>query len=228
MKSVIAFLIFGFLSVPLAARENQRDGSTPDIAISSQRQHPGNGEIRSSRISTKAESPDGDAYPPEPLDHHEGTIIVDVWSRATAVTESSKAEPGELSPDFAVAALQVAFRMQTTERKLENSIRQGFPVGEFWIRNDIEGIDDSLILAALSARNDIDREALRQLRVQSGRLRLWSDWLIDANQKMELGNYLTSSGALDNDERFQNTVVCTKHLISMLAAGNLDEDVPCR
>lgn len=229
MKLVIAFFFSGMLLVPAVAQQNPGAHDTGSAVTRSHPLQSGDGEIRSSQMLALAGSPDGEAYPLATSDNNEGTITVDVWAPATSVeVRPSETEPGKLSPDFAVAALQAAFRMQSTERKIENSIRRGFPVGEFWIRTDIEGIDDSLMLAALSAKNDTDREALRQLRVQSGRLRLWSDWLIDANQKMDLGNYLTSSGALDNDERFQNTVTCTTFLVSMLASRSLGEDSSCR
>ena len=33
-----------------------------------------------------------------------------------------------------------------------------------------------------------------------------------------------SASPLDNDERFQNTVACTKFMVSMLASGRLAED----
>jgi len=117
--------------------------------------------------------------------------------------------------------------MELTERKLENSIRRGFPLGEFWIHNDLDEIDDSLKLTALCVANDADLKALQQLERQSSRLRLWSDWLIDQNHILALTEYYVSSSALDSDERFQNSVACTKFLVSMLTSRRFAEDNSC-
>jgi hypothetical protein len=99
----------------------------------------------------------------------------------------------------------------------------GFPLGEFWIQTDLDAIDVSLMLAALAVANDADRQALQQLETQSHRLRAWCNWLIDQNRTQRLANYYISASPLDNDERFQNTVACTKFLRSMLASGRLEE-----
>jgi hypothetical protein len=151
-----------------------------------------------------------------------------VWSSATSTpAESDEARSVTLTPDFAGAALTAAFGMQSTERRLEYTIKRGFPLYEFWIQTYLEEIDQSLSLAALSVMNDADREALQQLQNQNNRLRLWSDWLIDANRNVRLGEYYMSASALDNDERFQNGVACTKFLVSMLTSRRLAEDDSC-
>jgi hypothetical protein len=161
-------------------------------------------------------------------DNDEHTITVDVWSSASSnAVESTEPERVKMSPDFATAGLTAAFRMELTERKIENSIRRGFPLGEFWIQNDLDEIDDSLKLASLSVANDTDQKALQQLEKQSSRLRRWSDWLIDENHNLALTEYYISSSALDSDERFQNSVACTKFLVSMLTSRRLAEDNSC-
>jgi hypothetical protein len=157
------------------------------------------------------------------VENHGDRITVDVWSSA----ESPQPEAVRVSTDFAAAGLNSAFKMENTERKIENFLRMGFPLGAFWIQTDLEGIDDSLRLAALSVRNDADREALQQLENQSNRLRLWSNWLIDQNRNLALTEYYISSSTLDNDERFQNSVACTKFLVSMLTSRRLAEDDSC-
>jgi hypothetical protein len=151
------------------------------------------------------------------------TITVDVWSSA----EPTQPEPVKVSPDFAAAGLTAAFKMEYTERQIENSLRRGFPLGEFWIQNDLDAIDDSLKMAQLSVSNDADRRALQELEKQSSRLRAWSNWLIDQNRKLALTEYYISSSTLDNDERFVNSVACTKFLVSMLASRTLAENNSC-
>lgn len=156
-------------------------------------------------------------------DDREYTIVVDVWS--TSGPEGL--EPVKVSSAFAAAGLNAAFKMELTERKMENSIRRGFPLGEFWIQNDLAEVDDALKLAALSATNDADQQALQELEKQSTRLRTWSDWLIDQNRHLALTEYYISSSTLDNDERFQNSVACTKFLVSMLSSRTLAQANSC-
>ena len=156
-------------------------------------------------------------------DNGEHTIVVNVWSKSG--TEGR--EPVKVSSEFAAAGLNAAFKMELTERKMENSIRRGFPLGEFWIQNDLAEIDNALKLAALSVANDSDQQALQELEKQSTRLRTWSDWLIDQNRRLALTEYYISSSTLDNDDRFQNSVACTKFLVSMLSSRTLAQANSC-
>ena len=170
------------------------------------------------------------AHSPAPVDlghsksatnRDDGTVVVDVWS--------SEEPPQKLSQGFASAGLMAASRMQNTERRMEQSIKRGFPLGEFWIRLDFDAIDDSLRQASLTVRNDADRTALQQLQGQTERLRAWSDWLIGQNRELRLANYYISPATLDNDEQFQGSVTCTNYLLSMLASGQVqEEDRSCR
>ena len=156
-------------------------------------------------------------------DNGERTIVVNVWSNS----EPQGPEPVKVSSGFAAAGLNAAFKMERTQRKMENSIRRGFPLGEFWIQNDLSEVDNALRLAALSAANDADQQALQELEKQSARLRTWSDWLIDQNRHLALTEYYISSSTLDNDERFQNNVACTKFLVSMLSSRTLAQANSC-
>ena len=154
---------------------------------------------------------------------NEHTIVVDVWSKS----EPEGPQPVRVSSAFAAAGLNAAFKMELTERQIENSLRRGFPLAELWIQNDLAEIDAALKLAALSVANDADQQALRELEKQSTRLRTWSDWLIDQNRHLALTEYYISSSTLDRDERFQNSVACTKFLVSMLTSRRLAEDNSC-
>jgi hypothetical protein len=107
---------------------------------------------------------------------------------------------------------------------MEQSIKRGFPLGEFWIQLDFDSIDDSLRVASLSVRNEADSQALQQLQSQVNRLRLWSDWLIQQNRELRLADYYISPSKLDNDEQFQSSVACTHFLLSMLSSGKLEEE----
>src|SRR5271157_1680523 len=128
-------------------------------------------------------------------DNGENTIVVSVWSKS----EPEGPKPVKVSSAFAAAGLNATFKMEQTERQIENSIRRGFPLGEFWIQNDLAEVDDALKLTALSVANDADQQALQELEKQSTRLRTWSDWLIDQNRHLALTEYYISSSTLDND-----------------------------
>ena len=187
--------------------------------------------ITAGLLVVSAVAQDGNAQPTNSVvtqergssENGEHTIVVNVWSKA----EREGPEPNKVSSTFATAGLNAAFKMELTERKIENSIRRGFPLGEFWIHNDLAEVDDALQLAALSACNDADQQALQELEKQSTRLRSWSDWLIDQNQHLALTEYYISSSTLDNDERFQNSVACTKFLVSMLSSRTLAQANSC-
>ena len=164
-------------------------------------------------------------------DNGQHTIVVDVWSSTVETPAKPKeADPAKLSRGFAVAASDAASRLQFTERRITNSIRMGFPLGGgFWIQTDLDAIDDSLRLAALSATNEPDQQVLQQLQTQTNRLRAWSGWLIEQNRSLRLANYFISPDPLDNDEEYQNTVTCTRFLLSMVAHGRFEEeDRSCR
>ena len=156
-------------------------------------------------------------------DNGEHTIVVSVWSKS----EPEGPQPLKVSSAFAAAGLNAAFKMELTERKIENSIRRGFPLGEFWVQNDLAEVDDALKLAALSVANDADQQALQELQKLSTRLRTWSDWLIDQNRHLALTEYYISSSTLDHDERFQNSVACTKLMVSMLSSRTLAQGNSC-
>ena len=220
MKSrwTIGLLTVCVLAMSAVAQENS--SQTPNSVVEQQQ---GGAESSLSKAQTSQK-----LQAHRTSDNDEQTIIVDVWSSASSsVAESTEPERVKMSPDFAAAGLTAAFRMESTERKIANSIRRGFPLGEFWIQNDLAEIDDSLKLAALSVANDIDLQALQQLERQGSRLRLWSDWLINENHSLALTEYYISTSALDSDERFQNSVACTKFLVSMLTSRRLAEDNSC-
>jgi hypothetical protein len=209
------------------AQENGNAQSTDSVTPRSQEKLPSSSMTRPTETQVPPASHDAQSHS-EPDSKSAATIAVDVWSSATSTpAESGETQSAKLTADFAGAALNAAFKMELTERKMENSIRRGFPLGEFWIQNDLDEIDDSLQLAALSVANDADRIALQQLQNQSARLRHWSDWLIKQNRNLALTEYYISSSTLDKDERFQNSVACTKFLVAMLTSRTLAEGDSC-
>jgi len=227
-RLIIALLITGVFVILAGVQENSSAETTNSVMARWPRQQPRSTASGSTQTQVPPGSRHAKGHPQDNRENGEKTIVVDVWSSVTSVADkANEGEPDKLSADFAFAALTAAFRMQSTERRLANSIRRGFPLGEFWIQTDLEGIDDSLRLAALSVSNDADRQALLQLENQNNRLQLWTGWLIDANRNLRLGDYYMSASALDNDERFQNSVACTKFLTSMLASRRSAADASC-
>ncbi len=217
---MIAWLITGVLVVSAGAQESSTAPTTNTAMARLGRPQPTNAKVHPTE--TPVPPRDAEEYPKHGSGSGEDTIVVDVWSSAT------EPDPAKLSRGFAVAALSVASRMQLTQRKIANSIKMGFPLGEFWIHTDLDSIDDSLRVAALSATNEADQQALQELQIQTNRLRSWCDWLIDQNRHMRLAEYYINASALDNDERFQDSVACNQFLLSMLASGKFEEGRSCR
>lgn len=210
--SIIAVLIVGALPIWVKAEENTSPADNTRFVETHSRK-----PVSNVRNPPAGVSDTNDA----------GTISVDVWS--SSQDQQPEERNVKLSSGFALAGLSAASRMQNTERRMEQSIKRGFPLGEFWIRLDFDGIDDSLRVASLSVRNDADRQALQELQSQVDRLRSWSDWLIQQNRELRLADYYISPSKLDNDEQFQGSVSCTNFLLSMMASGKLqDEDRSCR
>jgi hypothetical protein len=213
---MIALLITGVLVISATAQENLSAQTTNSVITPLSSEAVSSTGIRLAQTQAPPASRAGEVAQPG-----EGTIVVDVWS--------AKDDPAKLSRGFAVAALNVASRLQFTQRRIANSIKRGFPLGEFWIQTDLDAIDNSLQVAALAVMNDADRQALQELQNQTSRLRIWCDWLIEQNRELRLGDYYISPARLDNDEEFQSTVACNRFLISMLASGRLaEEDRSCR
>jgi hypothetical protein len=226
---MIALLITGVLVISAGAQTNGSPNGTNSAMARLDVPQPSS--MATKQTPALPGSRDAEASPYSSSDNAEDTIVVDVWSSATSgATEPKEADPARLSPGFAVAALSAATKMQFTHRRIVNSIRMGFPLGGgFWIQTDLDAIDDSLGMAALAATNEADREALQELQNQTNRLRDWCYWLIDQSRNLRLANYFISAEPLDTDERFQNTVTCTRFLLSMLASGRLQEgDRSCR
>lgn len=155
-----------------------------------------------------------------------GRVVVDVWAPASTVNEDQETA-SKLSQRFARTALGAAAVLQSTERRIEQSIKMGFPLGGNWIQSDFDTIDNSLNAAEQSVTNAADQQALRQLQEQRERLKVWTDWLIDQNRHLRLADYYITPATLNNDEAFQNAVACTRFLSSMLARMKLADDRSC-
>lgn len=160
-RLMIVLLITGVLLPSANAQESSSVQISNRAMARVQQQQPHGTPIRPPQTQVPPESRDVEGHPQPSSANADETIVIDVWSSATSVAGTAN-EMGrmKLSPDFAASALTAAFRMQSTERRIENSIRRGFPLGEFWIQTDLEGIDDSLRLAALSVTYDADRQSV--------------------------------------------------------------------
>jgi hypothetical protein len=133
-----------------------------------------------------------------------------------------------LSRDFAGSALTAAAQIRDWEMHLAYTIRNGYPLSEYWIVSDRDRAADALQLAVSAAKREADRAALMQLANLFGSVQSWSDARVEDKRNLRLANYYMSASALENDELFQQTISCTSYLISMLASGRLAEDTNCR
>jgi len=162
-------------------------------------------------------------------DRDEGRIVVYVWEAATPLPEGSgEAVEAGLTRSFASSGLDAMTVLRVWQGHLAYSIRNGYPLSEFWIAMDRERADDVLRQAALRTSTEADRMALRALVNQFENLRQWSDGLIEANRNMRLAEYYITPATLNNDPLFQKTAACSDFLVSMLASGQLAEDSSCR
>ncbi len=227
MKPRLMIALLLTLVISASAQEKSSVQTTNTAKARLPQQQPSSTAIRPTQKEAQPGSRDAKGSQ-RSSDNSGGTIVVDVWSPAASVDADTEEEkPIKLSRGFTVGALTAANKLQSTQRKIEYSIKTGIMLKEFWIQTDLDAIDDSVRLAALAATNEADRQALRQLENQAKAMREWCDWLIDENRHLHLANYLVSPAPLDNDDRFQKTVACTRFLVSMLASGELAEDNSC-
>lgn len=162
-------------------------------------------------------------------DNCEYNIIVIVC--LTAEPDSSlSAQPDEeaMSPNFAASALQAAARIRNWQMHLAYTIKNGYPLSEYWIASDRDRASDALQMAVSAATGEADRAALVQLVNLFGNVQSWSDARLEDKKNLRLANYYMSASALDNDESFQNSVSCTNSLMSMLASRRSAEETTCR
>jgi hypothetical protein len=155
-------------------------------------------------------------------------VIVDVWVASIPAADSSEVTAPALSREFAVAALRALTSQRQWQQHLANSIRNGYPLAEYWIDYDCDRAADSLELAVLAASTGPDRTALQELTVNYDDLREWSAQIVEANRKVEMAKYYMSPTALDNDALFQKAAKCADFLAPMLASLRLSEDPACR
>lgn len=162
-------------------------------------------------------------------DQLEGRIVVYVWEAAAPLPESSSgAEDAKLSRNFSSAGLDAMTALRIWQGHLAYSIRNGYPLSEFWIAMDRERADEVLRQAALRTSNEADRMALRELVNQFENLQQWSDSLLEAKRNLRLAEYYITPATLNNDPLFQKASACSESLVAMLASGQLKQDASCR
>jgi hypothetical protein len=133
-----------------------------------------------------------------------------------------------LSQDFAISALTAIAQVRDWEMHLAYTLKNGYPLSEYWVISDRDHALDALQFAVSAAKREADRAALVQLVQLFGNVQSWSDARLEDKRNLRLANYYMSALALDNDELFQQTISCTNFLISMLASGRLAEETICR
>ena len=156
------------------------------------------------------------------------TIVVS--ARAAAEPDSvvsAQTANAALSRDFAASALHAAAEIRYWQMHLPYTIENGYPLSEYWIVSDRDRAEDALQLAASEATDEADRVALVRLVNLLGNVQSWTDARLDDKNNLRLANYYMSAWALDNDESFQNNLVCTNFLMSMLGYGRLAEETTC-
>jgi hypothetical protein len=155
-------------------------------------------------------------------------IVVDVWADGSFSTSAPDGAGPRLSREFAMSGLASVTALREWQQHLAHTIRNGYPVAEYWIETDRERAADSLRVASLTVSAASDRTALQELAVHYEDLRRWSSQIVEANRKVELGKYYMSARALDDDALFQKATKCARFLAPMFASGRLGEDPACQ
>ena len=150
-------------------------------------------------------------------------------ARVASSQSENRGTSRALSRDFATSALTAAAQIMDWEMHLAYTLKNGYPLSEYWIAADRDQAADALELAVSAAKRKADRAALMQLANLFGIVQSWSDARLEDKRNLRLANYYyMSASALDNDELFQNAVSCTSSLIAMLASAKLTEETTCR
>jgi len=148
---------------------------------------------------------------------------VDTSPQAQAHTSA----PAGLSPEFMKSSIETLANMREWASTLAFAIQNGYGVTESWISNYREQAANSLRMSSAAASTDADRNALQLLTHEFEAVKEWSDALIDAKNRMDVGKYALSPDALRESPSSQKIIRCGRFLASMLGSATFQDDAAC-
>lgn len=141
--------------------------------------------------------------------------------------EPEMQSPAGLSREFTKSSIETIASMREWASTLAYAIQNGYGVTERWIADYREQAANDLRLASAAASTESDRKALQLLTHQFDAVKEWSDKLVEAKNKMDVGRYATSPNALRDEPSSQKIIRCGHFLASMLGTGAFQDDASC-
>lgn len=143
------------------------------------------------------------------------------------VSQPDQVDESKLTHDFMKAGIEAISLMREWASPLAYAVENGYNVTDSWVAGYREKAADGLRRASVAAKTDADHNALQLLTNEFEALREWSNKLVQAHNKMDVGKYSLSPGALRNEPESQKMITCGQFLASMLAGGSFQEDASC-
>jgi len=162
-------------------------------------------------------------------------IVVNLPAGPSGSSAASTAPPApetrsqsSLSREFMKSGIESLARMREWATTLASAIQGGYNVTDSWVADYRDQAANSLSSASASASTDADHQALQLLTNGFNEVRDWSDKLLEAKKRMDVGKYATSPGALREDPASQKIIKCGHFLAAMLGSGEFQDDGSCR
>jgi hypothetical protein len=132
-----------------------------------------------------------------------------------------------LSRDFMLAGIEEIATMREWASTLAYAIQNGFPITEVWAAQSRDQAAHDLSLAAATASNESDRNALQLLTNEFEAVRGWSNRLVQERKTMDTAKYAISDHGLREDPTSQKIITCGHFLATMLGSGSFKDDPSC-
>jgi hypothetical protein len=144
-----------------------------------------------------------------------------------AVPAAEIPPPNGLSREFVKSGIETIASLREWASTLAYAIQNGYGVTDRWIADYREQAANNLRLASSAASTEADRNALQLLTHQFDAVKDWSDKLLEAKNKMDVGKYATSPNTLRDEPSSQRIIKCGHVLASMMGSGVFQDDSSC-
>lgn len=144
-----------------------------------------------------------------------------------APPETTQPTPTGLSPEFMKSSVEALAEMREWASTLAYAIQNGYGVTDSWVAGYRDQAANSVHLAGAAASTESDHNAMRLLTHEFEAVKDWSDKLVEAKNRMDVGKYALSPSALRDDPASQKIIRCGRFLASMLGSGTFQDDPTC-